>query len=300
MLRYVAVIVALAIWGSVGILSRYLALPSLIIVTYRVLFGAGALALASGAMRSSGAPARRPARNRWLLILLSGLCLALNWLFFFQAIAMTQVVNAVLAYYTAPIWVAATAPFLFKERLEGKTLAAAVIAGAGLFLVLSGPGAQLGPGDLAGIGWGLLAAIFYACVTLFGRLLRDLSSVQLVLWQCVSASAVLLPVALMTAGAGALRLDPLPLVLLLILGVVHTAGALVLYFWGLAGVKVQHLAVLSYLDPVAAVLFAFLFLGERPTGMALVGGILILGASLLLALKRPSKEAGSSPSGAGT
>lgn len=299
MLRYVAVIVALAIWGSVGIVSRYLALPSLLIVTYRVLFGAGALALVAGAMRSKGAGTGRPARNRWPLIILSGLCLALNWLFFFQAIAMTQVVNAVLAYYTAPIWVAATAPFLFKERLEGKTLAAAVIAGAGLFLVLSGPGAQLGPGDLAGIGWGLLAAIFYAGVTLLGRLLRDLSPVQLVLWQCLSAAAVLLPVVLITKGAGALRLDPLPLLLLVILGVVHTAGALILYYWGLAKVKVQHLSVLSYLDPVASVLFAFLFLSERPTSMALLGGLLILAASLLLTLNLPRLTRKNSPEDVG-
>ncbi|HLO04216.1 MAG TPA: DMT family transporter [Symbiobacteriaceae bacterium] len=291
MLRYVAVITALIIWGSAGILGRYLALPSLLIVTYRVLFGAGALGLVNGVLRSSGSLSGRPTRQRWPLIILSGLCLALNWVFFFQAIATTEVVNAVLAYYTAPVWVAATAPFLFKERLERKTLVAAVVAGLGLFLVLSGPGAQLGPGELAGIGWGLLAALFYAGVTLFGRLLRDLSPVLLVLWQCLSAAAVLLPVLLLTAGAGALRLDPLPLLLLAILGVIHTAGALVLYFWGLAGVKVQHLAVLSYLDPVAAVLFAFLFLGERPTGMVLLGGVLILGASLLLTIRKPNPNA---------
>lgn len=282
MLRYLAVITALIIWGSVGVISRYLPLPSLLIVTYRVLFGAAALGLVVVASRPASGAGARPTQGRWLLILASGLCLALNWLFFFQAIATTQVVNAVLAYYTAPIWVAATAPFLFRERMEGRTLVAAGIAAAGLFLVLSGPGTHLTAGDLAGIGWGLLAALFYAGVTLLGRLLKELSPVHLVLWQCLSAAALLLPVLLITAGAGALRLDPLPLLLLIILGLLHTAGALVLYFWGLAAVKVQHLAVLSYLDPVAAILFAFLFLGERPTPTAFVGGLLILGASLLL------------------
>jgi drug/metabolite transporter (DMT)-like permease len=291
LLHYAAVIAALIIWGSVGILSRYLVLPPLLIVTYRVLFGAVALSLIGGAWRKSEKPAGRPSLRQRMVVVLSGICLALNWLFFFQAIAMTQVVNAVLAYYTAPIWVAAAAPFLFRERMEGKTLVAAGIAALGLFLVLSGPGAQLGSADLAGIAWGLVAAVFYAGVTLLGRLLGGESPMRLVLWQCVSATAVLLPAVLMTAGAGALRLDPLPLVLLVILGVVHTAGALVLYFWGLAKVKVQHLAVLSYLDPVAAVLFAFLFLGERPTGMALVGGLLILGASLLLTLRLPERNA---------
>lgn len=287
MLRYIAVITALVIWGSLGVLGRYLTMDSLLIVTYRVLFGAGALAVVRGLMPAPAGETGRPSPRRWLLIGLSGLCLALNWLFFFRAVAETAVVNAILAYYTAPIWVAITAPFLFRERMEGRTLLAGGIAAAGLFLVLSGPGARLGPGDLAGIGWGLLAAIFYACVTLLGRWLRDLSPILLVLWQCLTASAVLLPALLLTAGAGALRLDPLPLLLLVILGVVHTAGALVLYFWGLAGVKVQHLAVLSYLDPVAAILFAFLFLGERPTGMALLGGLLILAASLLLTLRKP-------------
>jgi drug/metabolite transporter (DMT)-like permease len=297
LLRYGALIAALIIWGSVGLIVRHLGLDSLLIVTYRVLFAALALGPLALLQRGKG---RRTAKPRWGLILVSGLVLALNWLFLFRALALTQVVNAVLAYYTAPIWVAMAAPFLFRERLEGRTVVSTLIAGVGLFLVLSGPGVTLSPADLAGIGWGLVAALFYAGVTLLGRLQGAESPVRLVFWQSLSAVAVLLPAVLITKGVGALRLDPLPLLLLAILGVVHTAGALVLYFWGLAGVKVQHLAVLGYLDPVASVLLAFLFLGERPGVQAIAGGALILGASLLLAIKRPSTAAGSSPSRAGS
>lgn len=286
LLRYGAVIAALIIWGSVGIMTRYMATDPLLIVTYRVIFAA--MALAPLALLRRGRPGQG-AQTRWWLLLVSGLILALNWLFYLRALVLTQVVNAVLAYYTAPILVAIAAPFLFRERLEGRTMVAALVAGGGLVLILSGPGVSLSASDLAGIGWGLLAAVFYAGVTLLGRVQGAEPPARLVFWQALSAAAILLPTVLMTKGAGALRLDPLPLLLLIILGVVHTAGALILYFWGLAGVKVQHLSVLGYLDPVASVVLAFLFLGERPGVQVIAGGALILGASLLLVLKRTPK-----------
>lgn len=266
------------IWGSVGILARKAGLDPLITVTFRVLFATIALA----ALRLLRADRKAVLAGNRFLALCSGVALATNWLFFFQAVQFTSVSHAVLSYYVAPILVAMASPLLLRERLEGRTLVAMALACAGIFVMLYQPGHALQPRDLAGIGYGLLAACFYATVTITGRRLSGVPPIYLVFVQCSVATLILLPVVLITKGAGALAAPPGSLLLLAVVGVVHTALALFLYFWGLQRVKVQHVGVLAYLDPVSAVLFALLFLGEVPAATSLMGGALVLGGSALL------------------
>jgi RarD protein len=299
---YLAVIASMLIWGSVGIFSRKAGQDPLITVTYRVLFGAlalGALELwqrFAGRARPWAVPAGRSKALHLGLLLFSGLALAANWLFFFKAVDATSLTNAVLSYYAAPVIVATTSPLLLRERLEGRTVWAIGLAAGGVFLMLYQPGQKLSGADVAGIGYGLTAAAFYAMVTITGRWLREVEPTRLVLVQTAVASAVLLPAALLSPGLSArlLFIPPAALGLLAVVGVVHTALALVLYFEGLQRVKVQHVGVLAYLDPVSAILFGLLFLGDQPTVWSLVGGALVLGGSaLLLAPRRGAVRAAS-------
>ncbi len=269
------------IWGSVGIFARQAGTEALVTVTFRVMFAAlalGAIAWYQGGLRSV-VPSTWRKRS---LLLFSGLALALNWLFFFKAMDSTTVSNAVLSYYASPVMVALTSPFLLKERLEGRTLVATALSFGGIFVMMYKPGEGLSAADLVGIGYGLIAACFYSMVTISARWLADIPAARLVLVQCLSAALVLVPAVLLSGGTAAFAVPPLSLGLLAVVGVVHTALALFLYFRGLRSVKVQHVGVLAYLDPVSAVLFAYLFLGELPTPASLIGGALVLGGSALL------------------
>lgn len=290
---YPAIVAAMLIWGSVGVVARMAGQDPLIIVTYRVLFAAAALLLIemiSLTVRRNPKPAGRTRPNPGLL-LFSGVALAANWLFYFKAVDTTSISNAVLSYYMAPVLVALASPVLLKEPLERRTIAATVLSVAGLVIMLYQPGQSVRPADMLGIGYGLAAACFYAMVTISGRWLEAVSAPRLVLTQCLTAALVLVPTVLLRgvpgghAGLAALAVPPRSLALLALMGVVHTALALVLYFQGLHTVKVQHVGVLGYLDPVSAILFAFLFLGEVPSSASLVGGMLILSASALLLRK---------------
>ena len=273
------------IWGSVGIFARWAGQEPLITVTYRVLFASISLGLFSlvARRRTAGAGAKA---SPWLLIG-SGVALALNWLFFFKALSTTSVSNTVLSYYTSPVLVAVAAPTLLGERLERRTIVATAIAFAGICVMLYQPGHALSAADVLGIGYGLIAACLYATVTITGRWLAGVPAARLVLIQTTIASVILLPAVLLTKGPGALTASPGALGLLVVVGLVHTALALILYFQGLKTVKVQHAGVLSYLDPVSAVLFAYVFLREVPSGASLLGGALVLGGSALLLLRRP-------------
>lgn len=278
---YLFVIVSMLIWGSVGIFARYAEQPPLVIVTFRVMLAAGALGLITGFQGGLGSLLRF-GRRQWGLLVFSGLALALNWLFFFKAMAVTTVTNAVLSYYAAPIMVALASPALLKERLEGRTLLATALAFGGIFVMLYQPGHGLSAADLTGVGFGLVAACFYALVTISARWLYDIPTMRLVMVQCLIASLVLVPVVLFSSGAVAFAVPAVSLVHLAVMGFVHSALALILYFRGLQKVKVQHVGVLAYLDPVSAVLFAYVFLGEAPSAASLAGGVMVLGGSALL------------------
>lgn len=293
---YLAVIASMLIWGSVGIFARKAGQDALITVTFRVLIGALALSLLelfrrlSGTARPWGVPAGRSRTAHLGILLFSGLALAANWLFFFKAVATTTVSNAVLSYYAAPVIVALTSPLLLRERLEPKTMVATALAFGGIFVMLYQPGQPLSTADLTGIGYGLTAAAFYAMVTITGRWLSDMEATRLVLVQTLVASVVLLPAVLLSPGLASAMVSAPPgaIGLLTVVGVVHTALALVLYFYGLNQVKVQHVGVLAYLDPVSAILFALLFLGELPTPASLLGGLMVLCGSALLLIRRGS------------
>ncbi|MFZ5828282.1 MAG: DMT family transporter [Bacillota bacterium] len=296
---YLAVIASMLIWGSVSIFARKAGQDPLITVTYRVLFGALALGLLELYQRLAGkanpwaAPPGRGKVAHLGLLCFSGVALAANWLFFFKAVQTTSVSNAVLSYYAAPVLVALASPLLLGERLEFRTIVATALAFSGVAVMLYQPGEALSVSDVAGIGYGLTAAAFYATVTITGRWLSGMKATRLVLVQTLVASGVLLPVvlfsptlsqAMLSAPAGAISL-------LAVVGVVHTALALVLYFFGLRQTKVQYVGVLAYLDPVSAILFALLFLGELPTPASLSGGAMVLAGSALLLIRRGAARA---------
>ncbi|MDF2630696.1 MAG: hypothetical protein K0R39_4527 [Symbiobacteriaceae bacterium] len=289
---YFSIILSMLIWGSVGIFARRAGTEPLITVTFRVLFAAVTMGILVLAQQRNGHRAVAKVGGdwrRWVLLVSSGLGLALNWLFFFKALATTSVTNAVLAYYVAPVLVALTSPLFLNERLERRTVVATALAFGGICVMLYQPRGLLAT-DMLGVGYGLVAACFYASVTITGRRLADVPPARLVLIQCLTASLVLVPAVLLSAGAGALAVGAGALFMLAVIGAVHTALALFLYFSGLRSVKVQHVGVLAYLDPVSAVLFAYLFLTEVPSVASLAGGALVLSGSALL-LRRSGQRA---------
>lgn len=273
---YGSVISAMLIWGSVGIFGRFAEQEAPVIVFYRVLT-AWVFLLVMLVLQKKLRVAWRSIRHQVPIIIISGVVLALNWIFFFQAVTLTTVANAVLAYYMAPVIVTILTPFLLKEKLERQTVIAVAIALLGT--ILMNPIGSLQSRDFWGIASGLVAAVFYALVTITGKKVQKVDPVTLVFWQTFVAVIILFPYLLWT---GMHKPGLSSLAVMGTIGIVHTALALTLYFAGLNKVKVQHVGVLGYLDPVSAILFAYMFLAEVPGWQTLIGGTLILLANLLI------------------
>ena len=269
---------SMLIFGSIGIFRRNIALSSGMIAFVRGLLGTVFLCAAA---RVKGVPLRGGTdRKTYILLAVSGGLIGLNWMLLFEAFTYTTVPIATLCYYMQPTIVILLSPLLFRERLTGRRLAAAAAALAGMILIsgVFGTGTE-GTAGGKGILFGLSAAVLYAIVVIMNKKLGGVPAYEKTVIQLAFAAAVMIPYLFLTGNMEFTGISGKTLVLLLIMGVVHTGLAYVLYFGSIEGVKAQTIAVFSYIDPVSALIFSALFLHETLTIQGIAGAVLILGAA---------------------
>ena len=213
------------------------------------------------------------------ILLASGMAMGINWILLFEAYKYTTVSVATLSYYFAPVIVTVVCPILFKEKLTGKQIICFVMSTMGLVLI-TGIGKLRGSRDLIGILFGLGAEVFYATVILLNKFIKNVEGIHRTFLQFLAAIVILLPYVLLTSGVTVSRLNSVGWINLLIVGLVHTGITYCLYFSSLKELPGQKAAILSYIDPLVAVLISVTILGESMSLWQVVGGILILGFTL--------------------
>lgn len=270
---------AMVIFSTIGIARRSIPLPSAALAMARGFIGALSLLLFKAFRREKFAwPAVR--ENFWKLCL-SGAFVALNWILLFEAYRYTTVATATLCYYMAPVFVTLFSPVFFRERLTIRKLLCVGAALAGMVLVSgvlkTGFG---GAGELMGVLCGLGAAVLYAGVTVINKTVRGVPPFDKTIVQLASAFVVILPYVLLTASGGDLALTPGAAGLVLLVGVVHTGAAFALFFGSVEHIPAQAAALLSYLDPVLAILLSAVFLREPLGAETVLGAVLVLGSAV--------------------
>jgi drug/metabolite transporter (DMT)-like permease len=210
--------------------------------------------------------------------------LGLNWILLFEAYRYTTVAVATVCYYMAPSIVMIAAPFILHERLTLRKGICVITALAGIILI-SGVGQNSGTGDLTGILCGLGAACFYAGIILLNKKLSGLTAYDRTIVQLGIAAILLIPYTLCTEDFTALAIAPIVLILLAVIGIVHTGIAYVLYFGSIPYLKAQTVAIFSYTDPIFAILLSALFLQEPLGLISICGAVLVLGSTFISEIK---------------
>ena len=269
---------SMLIFGTIGIFRRLIGLPSDVIAFGRGLMG-GAFLLLFTRLRGKKLGWSAIGRRDLLLLILSGMLIGFNWIALFEAYNYTTVATATLCYYMQPVIVIALSPLVLKERLSGKQIVCVCVAVIGMVLVsgVIGGGA---PGGSRGILLGLAAAALYAGVVLLNKKITVNSAFEKTIIQLFSAAAVMLPYMALTGSLHAYTLSPTELILFLMVGIVHTGIAYALYFGAIEALPARTCALLSYVDPVTAVLLSALLLHEGMSISAVIGAALILGAAV--------------------
>ena len=271
--KYIAAVV---LYGTIGMFLRFVQLPSELVALCRGAIGSLFILLYRLARRERPDIAAIRRNARWLL--LSGVCLGLNWIFLFAAYTTTTVAIASLCNYMAPIIVLIVAPALLHERLDRRKLPCVALAVAGIVLV---SGVRGGGANAKGVAFGLTAAVCFAGIVLCNRRLREISALDRSLVQLAVSALIILPYVLIHNRGAALQPDARSLAIVLMLGAVHTGVAYCLYFSGMGSLPVQTVAILGYLEPVVSVLCSALFLREPMTGAGWLGAALILAAAAI-------------------
>ena len=276
---YIALISSMLIFGTLGIFRRYIPLSSAMLAVFRGLLG-GAFLLVFVFAR--GGRLQKLERKTLLMLVLTGAIMGFNWMLLFEAYNYTTVAAATMCYYMQPTIVILLSPLVFHERLGLKKLLCALAAIIGMVFVsgvLSGGGAQMQ--DVRGILFGLGAAAFYSAVVILNKKIEIDDVYEKSIIQLAAAAIVLLPYVLLTEDISTLALDSAAIVMVLIVGIVHTGLAYALYFGSMKKLKAQTIAVMSYIDPVFALLLSAAVLHEKLSVPGIVGAVLILGSALV-------------------
>ena len=277
-------IVSMLIFGTIGIFRRYIPVSSAFLAFSRGILGGLFLLIFISLFHRTSKGKMAPKTIIWLVI--SGAVMGVNWMLLFEAYNHTTVAIATLCYYMQPTIVVLLSPIIFKERLKLKECVCAIIAILGMVLV-SGVigGDSSGTGNMSGILFGFGAAVFYSIVIIINKIIRGIDPYQKTVIQLFSAGMVMIPYILVKGGFYGVRLDLTAIILLLIVGLVHTGIAYVLYFGSIDGLRAQSVAILSYIDPVSALLFSAFFLKEPLNSVGIIGAIMIIGSALISELQ---------------
>ena len=282
-----SLILSMVIFGTIGIFRKYIPLSSGIVAWVRGVLGVAFLLVF---IKLKKIPMNKEIVKKYLIILLvSGAFIGLNWVLLFESYRYTSVAVATLCYYMAPIFVMLASPILLKEKLTVKKTICVIVALIGMVFV-SGvlDGGISGISELKGILFGLGAAALYASVIMMNQGLREVPTYDKTIMQLGAAALILLPYILIVEDLSAVTLTPLIVVMLIIVGVVHTGIAYALYFGSMNGLKAQTVALFSYIDPIVAIILSAMFLKEPMTVYSIIGAVLVLGATMISEL--PEKK----------
>lgn len=270
-------ITSMTVFGTLGIFVRNISVSSGELALYRAVLAATLIAVSLFVTKQKLPFAN--IKKEVPLLLASGVAMGINWILLFEAYKYTTVSVATLSYYFAPVIVTVVCPILFKERLTGKQIICFVMSTLGLVLI-TGIGDVGGGSDIVGILFGLGAAVFYATVILLNKFIKNVEGIHRRFLQFLSAIVILTPYVIMTSGVTLGNLDGIGWINLLIVGLFHTGVTYCMYFSSLKELPGQKAAMLSYIDPLVAVLISVTILGESMTLWQVIGGILILSFTL--------------------
>lgn len=270
-------IASMTIFGTLGPFVRNIPVSSGELALYRALFAAVLIGTFL-AVTKQKIPFRKIEKEIPLL-LASGVAMGINWILLFEAYKYTTVSVATLSYYFAPVIVTVVCPFLFKEKLTVKQIICFVMSTVGLVMI-TGISDSGGESNLKGILFGLGAAVFYASVVLLNKFIKNVEGIHRTFLQFISAIVVLIPYVAFTSGVTLGGMDSKGWINLAIVGIVHTGITYCMYFSSLKELPGQKAAILSYIDPLVAVVISVAVLGETMTLWQILGGGLILGFTL--------------------
>ena len=272
------IIISMFVFGTLGLFVRNISVTSAELALYRAVMAS--VLLGGYFLISKQRIDLKQIGKELPLLIISGMAMGVNWILLFEAYKYTTVSIATLSYYFAPVLVTVACPILFREKMGWKEWLCFAMSTLGIVLITGVGDLGGGSSHLIGIAFGLGAAVLYASVVILNKYIKGVSGIQRTFLQFLSAMVILVPYVWCTSGVTLHTMNGTGWICLAVVGLVHTGMAYCLYFSALKDLPGQEAAILSYVDPLVAVMISVFILGEPMTVVQIIGGVLILGFTL--------------------
>lgn len=282
---YILYIISLLIFGSNGLIVAHIDCPTPLLITIRAGLGAITIFTLFLIQRKKFTFTKFP--KELALILVSGIATGFSWMCLYKAYEFAGVGLGTLLYYVGPVIVIAISPILFKEQFTTPKVIGFVTVLIGVVSIsLTSLSGTL---NAKGLMYGILSAIGYSVMVIASKNVKNINGIECAGFQLVGAFIAALVVSVLTTGVGA-SVPTASFLPLLLLGVVNTGIGCLLYYSTLIKLPVHSVSILGYLEPLSAVLFAALFLGEKMVPVQIIGALLIIGGALVSQLVIPEAK----------
>ena len=263
-------IVAMLLFGSLGVIVTNSNLLSTEITMFRGIIGGLNVFLFA---RITKKETRKSTLKEKMFSIAIGVLIGINWIFLFEAYKYLSVSLATILYYMAPFILIIYGIVLFKEKIKLVQIMCLLLAMIGVYFIMDNP--LFGTTQYIGVVFALVAAIIYASVVSVNKFLSDVPVFEKVGIQLLSAGMFIAPyVAIQNNFSFSYTNDQW--FTLLMLGVLHTGVAYTFVYIAITRLKSSTIAIISYVDPLSAVLFSFLLLQERLYFIQWLGVIIIM------------------------
>lgn len=273
-LAYIKLILAMLIYGSLGIFRKLIDMDSTEIILLRTLIGFITLFIIKLIFNKNFNFIK--IKKDLIKILLGGITMSITWILLFESYKYLDISIGVLIHYLSPVVVIMLSVILFKDPLTKNKLIGIICALLGMVLVNSNTGSSIN--FKLGLTYGLIAAILYGILIIINKGANNLNKLDYTMYQLFIAFLTTC-IYMVYNNKGNIYIDipnKVSLISLFIVGVIHTALACYLHFSSLEKLPVQTAALLSYVDPLSALFFSFIFLNEKLAYIQIIGALLII------------------------
>jgi len=272
---------AVMMFGIAGVIGQYVEVPSVMVALGRVICSSIIL-LAIALLKKESL--KLESKKDYALIIFTGAVLALHWTSFFQSIQVSSVAIGTITFSTFPLFLTFLEPLIYREKLSVRSIVSAIILLIGVIITI--PEFSMENQITIGIAWGMLSSLTYAIITLANRYFSGKYQGRIVsLYEQGTAAVVLLPTLFFVKATWRTQ----DIIGVALIGCICTAFAYSLYISAQKRVKAQTAGLISGMETVYGILYAFILLSEIPTVREIIGGVVILSVGLYSSLKPEGK-----------
>jgi len=263
-------ILAMIIWGTLGLFVLKSGLGSIDIAFFRCFIGALILAVYCGCQGLFSKQYLK--RETSIPIVCGGIFIVLNWILLFESFKYASITLGNVSYYMQPVFLLFLARFFFNETISivKGFFILVTITGVLLTIDLSSQTIAINYSELYGVLCALLAGFFYSLATIIAKKIKNVSAPMMTFMQLLVGMIILLPL----ASLNTLHFSWNILFYIVILGVIHTVLAFILYYQAVTQLPTDKIAVISYVDPIAAIYTDVLFFNRILNATQIIGIIL--------------------------